>query len=256
MHPLRRGFVRHAVVIVAASSARVWPPRVAKALPEECMNGVMEQRQAMGLDPFAPPCTNPDPDRDTPPVYPILMAKRAVENILENEENFRKLVRLSLPTGALQLPPEINPNVFERHAERCTDADAASLRAAARCYVRAAYDANELVEFAYRGRAQKRLSDEQVVEYLDGALTACRKCKDALGTIVALLPQEAIAQQGRPSSREMELEVEQRYGRGAMTTEASTMWDTKASTWNTITQRKPRMWPRTLEDAHGKRACA
>ena len=160
----------------------------------------------------------------------LLMAKRAVENILENEENFRKLVRLSLPTGALQLPPEINPNVFERHAERCTDADAASLRAAARCYIRAAYDANELVEFAYRGRAQKRLSDEQVVEYLDGALTACRKCKDALGTIVALLPQEAIAQQGRPLSRDMELEVEQRYGGGAMTTEASTREDTKALT--------------------------
>ena len=36
-------------------------------------------------------------------------------------------------------------------------------------------------------------ADEEVCELVDGALDACRQCKDALGTIVALLPKEVVA---------------------------------------------------------------
>ena len=159
------------------------------------MNGVMEQRQAMGLDPFAPPCTDPAPDRGLPPAYPLFVAKRAVEHLLQNEELFRNTVRVSAPTGSLQLPPEINPSVFTRWAERADAADAEAWRVAGRTYVRAAYDANELISFAYGRRSDKRASDAQVIEYVNGALAACRKCREALDTVVPLLPREVVDRQ-------------------------------------------------------------
>ena len=213
-----------AVALLAAVGTR--PVERASALPEECMNGVMEQRQAMGLDPFAPPCTNPDPDRDLPPAYPIFVAERTVEMLLSNEELFRNTVRMGLPTGALQLPPEISLSVFERFAElrvrrvvgappAVRDAaaiEADALREAGRTYVRAAYDANELVAFAYQGRkAQGRASDAQVSAYVDDALAACRKCEAALRTVLPLLPSEILARQGQQSSSLFELAVERRY---------------------------------------------
>ena len=114
------------------------------------------------------------------------VARRAIETLIENEDEFRNAVRLSLPTGALQLPPEINPTVFEKWAARCDAADADAMREAGRLYVRSAYDANELITFAYDGRRSKRASDAQVVEYVNGALAACRRCKDALDTMEPL----------------------------------------------------------------------
>ena len=89
--------------------------RPAASLPPECLNGVMERRQFLGLDPFAPPCDGPDPG--PLPIYPVLAAKASVDGLLANKEEFRNLIRLGLPTGALQLPPVINMGLFERIAE-------------------------------------------------------------------------------------------------------------------------------------------
>lgn len=206
LHPMRLPSVlaagtiarRQALQIIIAAIAIPQTPIAARALPPECMNGMMERRQALGLDPFAPPCNDPDPwARSIPPVQPIFVAKRAVDTLLEDEEYFRNAIRLSQPTGELQLPPQINPALLERIAESSASADA--LREAAKCYVRAAYDANELVEFAYRGRAQRGASDAEVCELVDGALDACRRCKEALGTIVSLLPEQAVTNQGLPT---------------------------------------------------------
>ena len=201
----RRHVIRKLLCLVAAAATTPCLPAI--ALPEECTNGAMEQRQAMGLDPFAPPCQDPDPwARSLPPVYPIFVAKRAVENILADEETFRAAIRLAQPTGALQLPPEINPSLLERIANFCESKgkSAERFREASRCYVRAAYDANELVAFAYSKNAKsdkkdqqpQRFSDAEVCEFVDGALAACRQCNAALGTIVALLPEEVVAAQG------------------------------------------------------------
>ena len=80
----RREALRNAAVYLLAAAAVSAPPAApAHALPEECTNGAMEQRQALGLDPFAPPCDGPDPwARSLPPVYPVFVAKRAVDAVL------------------------------------------------------------------------------------------------------------------------------------------------------------------------------
>ena len=180
------------------------PQRAAAAWSDECLD-LMPRRQAAGLDPFAPPCNDEDligkgQASGLPPVRPIFLAKQAVEMLLENEDLFRNSVRLSQRPPNLDTPPEIQPSLFERlAAERIGAADAEAFRAAARSYVRAAYDANELITFAYRGRAERRSSDAQINEYVDGALAACRRCKDALSTMVALLPKEDIARAGPPN---------------------------------------------------------
>ena len=205
-HPMR--FVaeqcsrRHVVACLAAAAAstRSLP---AFALPEECTNGVMELRQAQGVNPFDPPCDGPDPwKRAVPPVYPVFVAKRAVDNLLDNEEVFRNTVRVGAPTGTLQLPPEINPTLLEQIADffesKGTMSNAEEFRAAAKSYVRAAYDANELIAFAYS--KEVRPTDAQVCEYVDGSLAACRRCRAALATIVSLLPAEAIEVQVDPSN--------------------------------------------------------
>ena len=54
----RRRAVLRGVIGLAAGVAVARP---AQALPAECLNGAMEQRQALGLDPFAPPCNDLDP---------------------------------------------------------------------------------------------------------------------------------------------------------------------------------------------------
>lgn len=196
------------VCFVAAATAASNPSLPAFALPAECTNGAMEQRQALGLDPFAPPCQGSDPwTRSIPPVYPIFVAKRAVDSLLADEESFRTAIRLSQPTGLLQLPPEINPTLFEKIAvffESKGLGNIDQFREAARSYVRAAYDANELVAFAY-GTAKQKRSDAEVCEFVDGALAACRRCGAALATIVALLPEDVVSAQGaysvsRPTS--------------------------------------------------------
>ena len=193
----RRDAMRTAALLLAAALGGTQQP--ARALPDECMNGMMEERQRNGLDPFAPPCSDPDPwARSLPPVYPIFVAQRAVDSLLTEESTFRNSVRLSLPVGRLQLPPEINPSLLERIADQSQSAD--TMRAAAKSYVRNAYDANELVGFAIRGRSEQTASDAEVCELVDRALAACQECKVALATIVALLPQDAVEMQGMPST--------------------------------------------------------
>ena len=146
--PTRRHMLRN-LLCLAAAAATSTPALPALALPEECTNGAMERRQALGLDPFAPPCNDPDPwARSIPPVYPIFVAKRAVDTLLADEETFKTAIRFSQSTGALQLPPEINPALLERIAafsESNGMANVDAFREAARTYVRAAYDANEVI---------------------------------------------------------------------------------------------------------------
>ena len=131
-------------------------PMSARSLPDECMNGLMEERQYLGLDPFAPPCDIVDPG--PLPIYPILAAKNTVDALLAEEDSVRKLLRLGLPTGKLQLPPEINLSLFERISE-ALPAEAPALLAAAKAYTRDAYDCNELAEFCRRKKKDPWVGD-------------------------------------------------------------------------------------------------
>lgn len=89
-----------------ASSACL--PLPSLALPAECLNGMMEQRQYLGIDPFAPPCNVVDPG--PLPIFPIMTAKITLDALLAEPETFRELVRLGRPTGSLQVAHATDSN--------------------------------------------------------------------------------------------------------------------------------------------------
>ena len=210
---------RRRSLLVLAFVAAIGPPRTTSALPAECLNGLMEQRQYLGLDPFAPPCEQQGPG--PLPIYPILAAQTTTDQLLENELEFRTRVRLGLPTGSLQLPPSISYELFTRIGE-ARPQQASALLDAAKEYTRDSYDANELYEFATKARREGR-SDaevstlpmcmraftphgtvptpvpcvEQVSQYVDGALSAARRSATSLRRITALLPTPAEAGEAR-----------------------------------------------------------
>ena len=192
----RRRDVARATAALLALAATAVSPLQSRALPEACLNGMMEQRQSLGMDPFAPPCDVVDPG--PLPVYPIFAAQRTVEALLADATTFRSTARLGLPTGELQLPPTLSPTLFERLALAVDDG--AALSDAGRSYVMAAYDANELLEFAERTRRGGG-GDGEVCEYVDRSIEAARRCSDALSRVVRLLPTSAVAAQGQLTSR-------------------------------------------------------
>ena len=130
----------------------------------------MEQRQAMGLDPFAPPCDGPDPwaPRRGLPIYPIVSAQKSVDAVLADSELFRSLVRLGKPTGELQLPPVISMALFERIAELRPESKPVLL-SAAKDYVRDSFDANALLTRALELQTERK-SDAEVTEAIDASL--------------------------------------------------------------------------------------
>lgn len=161
-------------------------------------NGAMEQRFNLGLPVFT--TENPDPDPEPSlPIFPVLGAQRTLERLLSEEDQFRRLLKAGFPTGELQTPPILSPQLFERLEARATDVE--SLREAARAYVRDARDADELLAFAQRSRRLAReaeaalrlgeaaVRDAELDDYLDRALLACRRASQALGRVVTLLPQ-------------------------------------------------------------------
>ena len=189
-HHRRRSFA-HGIAAFGLACCTGLP---AGALPAECYNGVMEQRQFLGLDPFAPPCN--EADMGPLPIYPIVAARRTLDALLADEASFRAAVRLGQSTGSLQLPPEISPSLFERIAANVGE-QGAELRAAGQAYITAAYDANELFEFAQRFHAQGR-GDVEVCEFVDKALAAARLSSDALRRVMLVLPANALEGTGAP----------------------------------------------------------
>ena len=161
-------------------------------------NGAMEQRFNLGLPVFTTEYPDPDPEASLP-IFPVLGAQRTLDRLLSEEAQFRRLLKAGLPTGELQAPPILSPQLFERLEARA--ADVQSLREAARAYVRDARDADELLALAQRSRrlgreaeAARRLGEAAVREaelddYLDKALRACRRASHALARVVTLLPQ-------------------------------------------------------------------
>lgn len=187
----RRSFVDACVALAVCGR-----PALLRAIEPECMNAKMEERMFLGMDPFAPPCQ--DQDIGPLPVYPIFSALATVQTLLASEKEFCAALRLGAPLRELQLPPVINPVLLERVAAGC--ADPAAVREAARSYVRAAYDANELVEFAQRSRREMR-PDEETAAYADRSLEAARRSAEALRRLVALLPKSVLERQGALTAR-------------------------------------------------------
>ena len=129
----RRQLLQDALLCIAGVGQLVAAP--ALALPAECFNGVMEERQRLGLDPFAPPCT--DPAGSGLPTYAIFKAKRTVDALLADRVQFRNLIRVGQSDDALQVPPVLQLRLFETCSE-AMPAQALELMTAGKAYIREA----------------------------------------------------------------------------------------------------------------------
>jgi hypothetical protein len=201
-HGLRRRTLLVAVLVpfaaLPAFAAASTTPLAERPAAGPDSNGAMEQRFNLGLPVFTTEYPDPDPEPSLP-IFPVLGAQRTLDRLLSEEDQFRRLLKAGFPTGELQTPPIISPQLFERLEARATDVE--SLREAARAYVRDARDADELLAFAQRSRRLGReaeaalrlgeaaVRDAEVDDYLDKALLACRRSSQALGRVVTLLPQ-------------------------------------------------------------------
>lgn len=92
---------------------------------------------------------------------------------------------------ALQVPPVINLGLFERVSSALPREQSGFLDAA-KAYIREAYDADELVQFAQR-RKREGGPDEEVLDYVDRALAAASRAAVQLQKILALLPPTGTA---------------------------------------------------------------
>ena len=118
-------------------------------------------------------------------IFPIISAQRDVQKLLEDEETFRTMVTIGLPTGNLQMPPSILFNLFKRLETKTRDPDA--FMDAAIEYIEYTRDANDLIQLARMARTNGG-GPLAVQDYLDRAIFAAQGSAKALNVMVPLLP--------------------------------------------------------------------
>ena len=123
--------------------------------------------------------------KDPLDVFPILSAQKDVQKLLEDEETFRTMVTIGLPTGSLQMPPNILFNLFKRLENQTRDPG--EFMDAAIEYIEYARDANDLIALARLSRTNGG-GPAAVQDYLDRAMIAAKGAGKALNTMVPLLP--------------------------------------------------------------------
>lgn len=120
------------------------------------------------------------------PTYPILAAQSTVTKLLEDEETFRTMMKIGLPTGNLQMPPQIAFALFKKLEGRVSDPGA--FMDAAIEYVEYSRDANDLVALARMSRTNGG-GPAAVDDYVDRSMYAARGAAKALQRMVPLLPK-------------------------------------------------------------------
>ena len=115
------------------------------------------------------------------PAFPIQAAQGGVDALLADEETFRAIVAMGLPTGSLQMPPRIEKGVFLNLELSATDPTA--LRAAAEAYTQDAAKAEEYLTYAEG--AQLQGDNESIRANLDAAFAAVQRCKTSLQRVLA-----------------------------------------------------------------------
>ena len=115
------------------------------------------------------------------PAFPIQAAQGGVDALLADEETFRAIVAMGLPTGSLQMPPRIEKGVFLNLELSATDPTA--LRAAAEAYTQDAAKAEEYLTYAEG--AQLQGDNERIRANLDAAFAAVQRCKTSLQRVLA-----------------------------------------------------------------------
>ena len=100
--------------------------------------GLDLQRLAVPPAFAAPPMYDPSIS-----VYAILQAQRTTQRLLADEDTFRTMVAIGLPTGSLQMPPQLLFSSFKKLED--TVSDPGAFMDAAIEYVEYTRDANDLV---------------------------------------------------------------------------------------------------------------
>ena len=121
--------------------------------------------------------------------FAIEQAQKDVKALLADEDTFKTMVTIGIPTGNLQMPPQIMFSAFKKLEERVSDPDA--FMDAAIEYVEYSRDANDLIALvALDRRNGGRGMQDAIQDHLDRSLVAARGCAKALDRMVPLLPAE------------------------------------------------------------------
>jgi hypothetical protein len=146
----------------------------------------MEARLSSDFKSLQSGAVRPAPVAAALDAFPILSARRDVSRLLDDEDTFRAMVRIGLPTGTLQMPPIILFNLFKRLEDQSSNPDV--FMDGAIEYIEYTRDANDLLELARLSRTNgggARLVDD----YLDRSLDAARGASRALDRMIPLLPK-------------------------------------------------------------------
>jgi hypothetical protein len=121
-------------------------------------------------------------------IFPILQAQKDARVLLEDEQTFRTMITIGLPTSgtSVQVPPNLSFSLFKRIENSAIDPG--EFMDAAIEYIEYTRDANDLVELARMARTNGggRLA---VADYLDRAVEAVKGSDRALARMVPLLPK-------------------------------------------------------------------
>ena len=118
-------------------------------------------------------------------ISPILGAQRDVRKLLDDQDTFRTMVSIGLPTTSLPTPQTIFFSSFQK-LENYTKEPGAFMDAAIE-YIEYARDLDDLVELARRSRTNGG-GPAATQDYLERALVAAKGASKALDRMVPLLP--------------------------------------------------------------------
>lgn len=121
----------------------------------------------------------------TTPAMRILSAQADVKQLLDDEDTFRTMVIIGLPTTSLPLPPNLPFALFRQLESRVTDPDV--FMDGAIEYVEYARDANDLLELARLARTNGG-GPPAIRDYVERAIVAAKGARRALDRMVPLLP--------------------------------------------------------------------
>mmetsp|Transcript_24460 Transcript_24460/g.78615 ORF Transcript_24460/g.78615 Transcript_24460/m.78615 type:complete len:186 (-) Transcript_24460:105-662(-) len=153
--------------------------------------GVLAATVGLDLQQLAvpPACAAPPMYDPSISVYAILQAQRTTQRLLADEDTFRTMVAIGLPTGSLQMPPQLLFSSFKKLED--TVSDPGAFMDAAIEYVEYTRDANDLVELAALDRKNGDPNDPRtaiaVQDHLDRSMVAARGAAKALDKMVPLL---------------------------------------------------------------------
>ena len=118
-------------------------------------------------------------------VYPILAAQQDVKRLLADEETYRTMVKIGLPTDNLKMPPQLSFSLFRKLESSVSDPG--EFMDAAIEYVEYSRDGNDLVELARMARFNGA-GPLAIEDYVQRSIVAARGCAKALDRMVPLLP--------------------------------------------------------------------